>query len=213
MYTANFSFERALWTHGFSAVAGVDEAGTGAWAGPVVAGAVILPSALRSPLLRDSKLLSPQQREAAMTHLVARGACIGIGIVTLAEVNTMQIRAASLLAMARAVAKLTMVPDAVLVDAFRIPHMTIPQRAVVHGDRIVKSIAAASIVAKVTRDRLMRAFDAEDARYGFAAHKGYGTKAHQTALQRLGPSALHRVRFAPVARALRGTVETGDHLC
>lgn len=201
MKPPSFRHERALQAAGYVRIAGVDEAGTGALAGPVVAAAVLLPPDSRIGLLRDSKLLLASQRETAMALLAARGASAATGTVTIEELERMNMRAAALLAMRRAVDALRPAPDALLVDAFRIPGLAIPQRGVVRGDRLVKSVAAASIVAKVTRDALMRALDRLHPGYGFAVHKGYATAAHVAALRRLGPSPAHRRRFAPV-RAL-----------
>ncbi|TAL20440.1 ribonuclease HII [Patescibacteria group bacterium] len=204
MRRPNFQYEKELATAGYRAIAGVDEAGTGALAGPVVAAAVILPSNSRLGLLRDSKLLSARQREKVFSLLHSRGAAFATGIVTIEEVNKMNIRAAALLAMRRAVNALALPPDALLVDAFKIPNLILPQRAVVHGDRLVKSIAAASVVAKVTRDALMLELARQYPGYGFARHKGYGTAAHCRALRRLGATPAHRLNFAPVKECPRG---------
>ncbi len=209
MYRANFSAETALWRAGFATVAGVDEAGTGAWAGPVVAGAAILPGKVRLPLLQDSKALSPAQREQVFACFADAGILFAAGIVSITEINRMNIRAAAFLAMRRAIAALSTVPSYLLVDAFHIPNVTIPQRAIIRGDRLVKSIAAASIVAKVTRDRVMRELDTAYPLYGFAKHKGYGTAAHQRTLAAYGPSDIHRMRFTPVVAAGRVQMEKG----
>lgn len=213
MYRATFSQENALWRRGYAYVAGVDEAGTGAWAGPVVAGAAVLPGKIRLPLVQDSKMLSPAQREKTFSELTDVGVRYGIGIVSVEEINTMTIRAAAFLAMRRAIAALPIAPAHLLVDAFHIPGVSLPQRGIIHGDRLVKSIAAASIVAKVTRDQLMRELDSDHPVYGFAAHKGYGTRAHQRALALYGPSSAHRMRFAPVANAAVVRVEKEAMMC
>ncbi len=207
MYRANFSEESALWRAGFMRVAGVDEAGTGAWAGPVVAGAAILPGKVRLPLLQDSKALSPAQREQVFACFTDAGILFVAGIVSVTEINQMNIRSAAFLAMRRAVAALSIIPSHLLVDAFHIPNIVIPQRAIIRGDRLVKSIAAASIVAKVTRDRMMQELHDAYPLYGFAKHKGYGTAVHQRALAEHGPSDAHRLRFAPVVAAGRTWVE------
>jgi ribonuclease HII len=207
MHRANFSEEKALWNAGYAAVAGVDEAGTGAWAGPVVAGAAILPGKVRLPLLQDSKALSPAQRERVFATFTDAGILYAVGVVSVAEINRMSIRAAALLAMQRATASLAVAPTHLLVDAFHIPNITIPQRAIIRGDRLVKSIAAASIVAKVTRDRLMHELHSMHPLYGFAVHKGYGTALHQRALMMYGPSTVHRLRFTPVRAAAHRNME------
>lgn len=195
-----FSEERALLARGFSLVAGVDEAGCGAWAGPVYAGAVILPSkmGLRSPLVRDSKLLSPTQR-AEVELLIKKSAhSWAVGVATAEEVDRLNVRRASALAMRRAVETLSSRPEFLLIDAFSIPGLDIPSKGIIGGDRIVKSIAAASILAKTARDRFMVELEALHPGYGFAAHKGYGTARHQAALGALGPCAEHRKSYAPI---------------
>ncbi len=198
----SFRLEKELLGEGFSLVAGVDEAGTGALAGPVVAGAVILPLGSRIGLLHDSKLLVASRRDLAMRLLGERLAVTATGVASVAELEELGPRGAALLAMRRAVLALPTLPDALLVDAYRIPGLDLRQVPVVRGDRLVKSIAAASVVAKVARDALMTAEDREHPGYGFAVHKGYGTAAHLAALRRLGPSPIHRRRYAPVARLL-----------
>lgn len=200
MRLPNFFHERELEKQGFVCVAGVDEAGTGALAGPVVAGAAILSKSSRIGLLRDSKLLSSDQREEVFGLLKKRGIVFSSGIVTIDEVNTMNIRQAALLAMERAVLSLSSLPDALLIDAFRIPQISLPQFPLIHGDRISKSISAASIVAKVTRDTLMCEADAEFPGYNFGLHKGYGTAAHMSAIHRLGVSVFHRKNFEPIRK-------------
>ncbi len=194
---ASRAFERALAGWGFVRVAGVDEAGRGCLAGPVVAAAVVLPIAARIRGIRDSKQLAPEARERLFDEIVA--ACDGWAVATVgAEViDRINIAQASLQAMREAVLALRPLPDAVLVDAFRIPDLPIPQRALVRGDARSRAIAAASIVAKVTRDRLMVALHAQDPRYGFDRHKGYATAEHLAALARFGYSAAHRRSFRP----------------
>lgn len=194
----NFSYERELEKKGFLCVAGVDEAGTGALAGPVVAGAAIVPKKSRIGILRDSKLLSSDQREHIFHLLKERGVLYSHGIVTIDEVNSMNIRQAALLAMERAVRSLSLQPDALLIDAFRIPQLHISQFPIIRGDRISKSISAASVVAKVTRDAMMNDAHVLFPEYGFAQHKGYGTSKHVNALREFGVSPLHRIHFAPV---------------
>lgn len=188
-------WERRLWADGIRFVAGVDEVGRGSLAGPVVAAAVILPPGCRlSPLVRDSKSLTPRQREEALAEIQSVAVAIGIGIVDAATVDRINVRQAARQAMARAVAALAPAPEYVLVDAERLD-VSLPQRSLIGGDRVSWAIAAASIVAKVTRDREAAAWDAAFPQYGFARHKGYATRAHKEALMRWGPCPLHRRTF------------------
>lgn len=197
-----FREERELLARGFAVVAGVDEAGCGCWAGPVYAAAVILPFDSRIGLVRDSKTLSIDQRERVAARVREEAAAWAVGTASAREVDTLNIRGAGALAMRRAVEALTMPPQFVLVDAFHVPGLTMPQKAVIRGDLRVKSIAAASVIAKVSRDVELIRLDAEHPGYGFADHKGYGTKAHRAALAKLGPSPVHRLSYAPVRRFL-----------
>lgn len=194
---ATRSFERALARVGFARVAGVDEAGRGCLAGPVVAAAVILPE--RCPIrgIRDSKQVPPAERERLFHEIVEASDAWAVAVVDAAEIDRINIARASLKAMREAVLALSPLPDAVLVDAFRIPDLPMPQRAIVHGDARSRAIAAASIVAKVTRDRLMTALHERDPRYGFDRHKGYATAEHLAALARFGYSPVHRRSFRP----------------
>jgi ribonuclease HII len=196
--------QEAYWRRrGFSVIAGVDEAGRGCLAGPVVAAAVILPA--RAPAgVQDSKRLSAPARERLYHALVAGGAQIGIGQASPEEIDAINIRQASFLAMRRAIALLAPVPDALLVDGFVIPECGLPQRALIKGDARCLSIAAASIVAKVYRDRLMVSLARDYPPYGFERHKGYPTRAHVGALRDAGPSRIHRRTFGPVAALLGG---------
>lgn len=201
--------EHTFWSRGLAHIAGVDEAGRGAWAGPVVAGAVILPrvtrlqrwwldDALRAlKNVRDSKLLSPTQRATLYEPIRASALATAIGYATNDEIDALGIVTATRLAMQRALDALAIPPDALLVDALQLD-VTVPQRAIVHGDQLSLSIACASILAKVTRDRMMCELDAQVPGYDFAHHKGYGTAAHRAALLKLGVSRAHRVSFAPV---------------
>lgn len=198
---ATFTEERVLSALGFSLVAGVDEAGMGAWAGPVVAAAVILPRGVRLPLARDSKALSPNQRERCAADIRRRAVAWAVGLATHEEIDAINIRRAGLLAMRRAVEALVVRPDHLLLDAFRIPGFDIPQKGIVGGDRKVKCIAAASVIAKTHRDGLLCEFDAEFPGYGFAAHKGYGTAAHAAALEKMGPCPIHRMTYEPVKKS------------
>lgn len=202
------AYERDLAGQGHCAIAGVDEVGRGAWAGPLVAAAVILPPATTSDQavallarlhgVRDSKLLSPARRERLLASIEAVAAGIGIGEVTACEVDDLGLGTANREALRRAVRALPQPPGFLLLDAFLLPGNPTPQRAIVRGDRVCLSIAAASIIAKVTRDRALVALDADYPGYGFGQHKGYGTRDHQAALQRLGPCPHHRRSFAPL---------------
>jgi ribonuclease HII len=195
--------ERALWRSGISLVAGVDEVGMGPLAGPVVAAAVVLPRNVKVNGVRDSKLMTARQRERVELELRASALCVGIGVVSPEEIDRLNIYQAGIRAMELAVLDLASRPGHLLIDARRIPTIEIGQTRVVDGDRDVYSIAAASIVAKVYRDRLMRELDATYPGYGFAKHAGYATRAHFEALRALGPSPIHRRSFAPVRALLQ----------
>jgi ribonuclease HII len=197
-----FKEERELLARGFTIVAGVDEVGCGCWAGPVFAGAVILPFDSRIGLVRDSKTLSPEQRLRVVERVKEEAAAWAVGSASPEEVDALNIRKAGALAMRRAIEALAIAPQFVIVDAFHVPGLPMPQKAVIKGDLHVKSIAAASVVAKVARDLEMERLDAAHPGYGFARHKGYGTKEHQEALARLGPSPIHRRSYAPVKRSI-----------
>lgn len=201
MAAPTFTREAELIAQGF-AVCGVDEAGRGPWAGPVVAAAVILDPANIPSGLNDSKKLTESRREALFDPII-RAAEVGVGIVGAARIDELNILKATYAAMAEAVAALTRPPAIALIDGNRAPPLTCRCVTIVGGDAKSLSIAAASIIAKVTRDRLMHNLDRQYPDYGFAAHKGYGTAAHATALQRLGPCPEHRKSFAPI-RALLG---------
>jgi ribonuclease HII len=204
------TFEHAFWSRRLARVAGVDEAGRGAWAGPVVAGAVILPRARRVKewwtqdalrdlaRVRDSKLLSPAQRERLIEPIRAAARAYAVGLATREEIDALGIVPATRLAMQRAIDALSIAPDALLIDALQLRALALPQKAIIHGDQVSLSIACASILAKVTRDRMMSEMDARLPGYGFAQHKGYGTAAHRAALEKLGASVEHRATYAPV---------------
>ncbi len=196
--------ERELRAQGFANVAGVDEAGRGPLAGPVVAGAAILPEGCRLPGLADSKMLSEKERERLFDLIQERAVCIGVGQVGSRMIDRMNVLNATHVAMRQAIAALDPSPDALLVDGRDLPSAEVPQRGVVKGDRLCACIAAASIVAKVTRDRMMVELDALYPAYGFAQHKGYATRAHLARLQELGPCPAHRATFAPVRALLQG---------
>jgi ribonuclease HII len=185
-------------------IAGLDEAGRGAWAGPVVAAAVVLPlqnTDLEKRLegVRDSKKMTPSQRSAWSESIHEVSLCVGIGQTTSHELDGMGMIAATRLAMNRALVDLDTVPNHLLIDYLALPSVHIPQTVLKFGDSISLSIAAASVVAKVARDNIMIAMEETHPGYGFAAHKGYGTPQHQIALQALGPCPQHRRSFSPVA--------------
>ncbi len=186
-------------------VAGLDEAGRGPLAGPVVAAAVILPPEDCYPVvLRDSKKLSPVRREAAYEFLVDLPGCaIGVGIVEAEEIDRINILQATRQAMLAAIRALPVIPAALLIDALSLPGTEIAQRGLIRGESASVSIAAASIVAKVTRDRMMIEADCRYPDYGFARHKGYGTRRHLAALAEHGPTPLHRRTFRPVRECSR----------
>ncbi len=199
--------ERRLWALGYFYVAGLDEAGRGPWAGPVVAAAVVLPSGredLEEALagVDDSKRLSASARERLYERIQSIALGVGVGMASHEEIDAMGIVPATRLAMRRALAALPHMPDYLLLDHLRLPEVNIPQESFTRGDSRVLSIAAASIIAKVTRDRIMEELDARYPGYGFAQHKGYGTAAHRQALARLGPSPIHRRTWAPVQEVL-----------
>jgi len=196
---ATRTIENALRRWGFYRIAGCDEVGRGCLAGPVVAGAVVLDPDAHIPGLADSKMLSADERERLNDLIKARALAWSVCFVEPAEIDTLNIHRASLEAMRRAVMAIAPLPDAVLVDAFRIPELHIAQRGVLHGDRRCAAIAAASIVAKVSRDRQMMTEHTNDPRYGYDRHKGYATAEHRAAVERFGYSSLHRRSFKPQA--------------
>ena len=189
--------ENALRREGYGAVAGVDEVGRGCLAGPVVAAAVILHPHRSIPGVRDSKLASEAQRGRLFELILRHALALSVAAADPREIDRLNIHQASLRAMQRAVVDLRPAPDIVLVDAFRIPDLPMPQRAVPQGDRRCAAIAAASIVAKVVRDRQMQDLHATDPRYGFDRHKGYATADHLRAVARFGYSDVHRRSFRP----------------
>ncbi len=200
------TLERELQLHqsGHALVAGIDEAGRGAWAGPVVAAAVILDPAEVSPLdgVNDSKQLSPRQRDRLYQIVIDHCLAHGIGQGSVAEIDELGILPATRLAMTRAIAALSPQPDALIIDAVRLPQVNKPQAVFNFADSISLSVAAASILAKVTRDRLLIDLDACYPAYQFARHKGYGTQIHRAALQSAGPCDVHRKSFRPVSALL-----------
>ena len=179
-------------------IAGVDEAGRGPLAGPVIAAAVILNDARRIKGLRDSKLLTPQAREELALEIRSRAIAWAVGASDVGEIDAINIFQATLLAMGRAIGGLTTAPEVVWIDGQHCPRSDYPMRAIVDGDRLVAAIAAASIIAKTTRDALLVELDRNYPLYGFARHKGYSTPEHLAALATHGPCAAHRRTFAPV---------------
>jgi ribonuclease HII len=191
------TLENAMRRWGFYRVAGCDEVGRGCLAGPVVAAAVVLDPDRHIAGICDSKLISAAERERLYDVITAKSLSWAVASARVDEIDDINIHRASLEAMSRAVLAIAPMPDLVLVDAFRIPGLWMAQRAVTHGDRRCAAIAAASIVAKVTRDREMLAHHAADPRYGYDRHKGYATADHLAAVARFGYSALHRRTFRP----------------
>jgi ribonuclease HII len=208
-----FDEERSLRQQGYVLIAGVDEAGRGSLAGPVVAAAVVLPASFDHPLpgsgdqspltgLRDSKQLSPIAREGLYGRIIQTAEAVGLGVVDHTTVDLFGIGAASRIAMRLALRRLKLQPDFVLIDGFAVPGIGIPQKHLIKGDCHCLSIAAASVIAKVARDRLMCLLDRRYPAYRFAENKGYGTSAHLEALAREGPCPLHRRSFNPLREAL-----------
>jgi ribonuclease HII len=190
-------YEKTAWASGAAMVAGVDEVGRGSLFGPVVAAAVILDRSYRIRGLRDSKLLLPERRELLAPRIRERAVAWAVAAVDAARIDQINIYQASRLAMREAVMRLQPCADHLLIDAVRID-CDLPQKAIIHGDAVSASIAAASILAKVERDRMMCEWDAIFPEYGLAAHKGYSTPQHLAALREHGPTPLHRQSFAPV---------------
>lgn len=191
--------EIRLKAEGFTHIAGIDEAGRGPLAGPVVAAACILPEGVLFENLNDSKQLTSEQREQLFEQItLCPGIAFGIGIIDVKTIDKVNILQATFLAMRKAVEALPIKPDYLLVDGNQLPHFDIPTESVVAGDSLSISIAAASILAKVTRDRIMADLDGKYPEYGFKNHKGYGTEEHLRAINLYGPSKIHRVSFEPI---------------
>lgn len=188
-------------------LAGVDEAGRGPLAGPVVAAAVILNPKTSIAGLTDSKLLTEKKREKLFELITSQCVSYSVAFATVSEIDELNILQATLLAMRRAVAELSVKPDEVWVDGNQDPSCSLPTKLIVQGDLIIPAISAASIIAKVTRDRLMKQLDVECSGYGFSEHKGYGTKQHVLAIKELGPTLHHRKTFSPVRELLRNRYE------
>lgn len=203
MRRCGFRFEKKLRTIGVVRIAGIDEAGRGALAGPVVAAAVMLPEKFRHKKLKDSKQLLPELRQKIHDELVANAEiCWAVGVVDHLEIDRINILRATYKAMRLAVAALTTSPEHVLIDGLPVVPFPHPQTPIVDGDCISLSIAAASVIAKVTRDAMMRDFCAQFPEYCFSQHKGYSTELHLTKLHELGPCPIHRRSFEPVAQPL-----------
>lgn len=192
---ASYRFERNAWRAGLGRVAGVDEAGRGPLAGPVVAAAVVLHPGRPIKGLQDSKLLTPARRAELFAQILEHAMAVGVGHADPETIDRINILEATRRAMREAIDKLPFPPELVLTDAVRLAALPCPQKNLIQGDRRSASIAAASIVAKVTRDRLMAEYDRQFPEYGFARHKGYATPAHRVALFRHGPCPLHRRSF------------------
>jgi ribonuclease HII len=197
-FIPSFREEKQMLDVGHQFVAGVDEVGRGCLAGPVMASAVILPYPFHKPWLkevRDSKMLSPQKRAYLYCQIEEAAIAIGIGVISQDIIDTFGIAKASRLAMKQAIEKITPPVDCLLIDYFRLPEVSLPQRGVLHGDGLCYSIACASIVAKVTRDQFMQEMDATYPGYGFYRNKGYGTAEHRHMIHELGLSSIHRRSF------------------
>lgn len=190
-----WEIERALHREGLTLVCGADEAGRGPLAGPVCAAAAILPEGVELPGLNDSKKLTEKKREALFPLIQERAVSYGVAFATVEEIEELNILTAALLAMDRAIAQLDPAPELALIDGNTVKGISVPARAVVGGDGKCACIAAASVLAKVTRDRLMRDLAERYPQYGFEKHKGYGTKEHYAALEKYGPSPAHRPSF------------------
>ena len=196
--------ENGLSAKGYRFIAGIDEAGRGALAGPVVAAAVILPQSPDFPWLksvRDSKEIPPAKRESLFDLIKQDAVAVSVGIIASQTIDVINILNATKIAMCHAVEQLACPPDFLLIDCLRLPQLRISQKPIIRGDKLCLSIACASIIAKVTRDRIMVELDQLHPGYGLAHHKGYGTKHHVFCLHQQGPSPIHRHSFAPVREA------------
>jgi ribonuclease HII len=198
------SFEQSARASGYTLIAGLDEAGRGPLAGPVVAAAVILPQGLLIPGLTDSKQVPEAERERLFDVIRQQAVCFGIGIADERTIDDVNILQATIIAMEKALAALSPQPDYLLLDAITLPRVRLPQKPIIQGDCRSHSISAASILAKVTRDRLMVELHVKYPQYNFHKHKGYGTREHMELLREHGPCAAHRRSFGPVAEMLHG---------
>ena len=188
-------FEQTLQRRGYERIVGIDEAGRGALAGPVIAAAVILPINCQISGVTDSKQLTPKQRAELFNEIHRTAIAVGVGCVNNKEIDQINILQATMRTMAQAIAQITPSPDYVLVDGTHLPEISLPAKAIPKGDTLIQSIAAASIIAKVTRDRLMIELNKTYPGYGFQNHKGYGTLLHRQAIAQLGPCPIHRRSF------------------
>jgi len=202
-------FENRAAHRGFRRIAGIDEAGRGALAGPVVAACVMLDPGNIPPGIDDSKKLSPARREVLYEAIRGSALCFGIGSIPPGVIDEVNIYGATKLAMKSALASMDITPDFLLIDAVKLHDITISSLPIVKGDQKSVSIAAASIIAKVYRDRLMEKYCREYPGFGFSSHKGYGTIMHRDALERYGPTAIHRMTFEPV-KTMRGSWKSGE---
>ncbi len=211
----NFIEEKRLQAEGYRLIAGIDEVGRGALAGPVVAAAVILPSNVDTPWLKrvnDSKILSPLVREYLFDYIQEAAISTGFGTVPPEIIDSQGIAKATRIAMKLAVEQLSPPPESLLIDYFTLPEVPLPQWGIKNGDSLCFSIACASIVAKVIRDRLMIELDGIYHGYGLAQHKGYGTAKHLSCLRQLGPSPIHRRSFKPIKDAIHQTFAKGGNI-
>jgi ribonuclease HII len=195
-------FERQAYEEGFRLIAGVDEAGRGPLAGPVVAAAVALPLGFKNQEIRDSKELTPRKREKLYDVITQEARMIGLGVIEPAVIDSINILRASLMAMEEAVYNLSLLPDYLLIDGIHPLKMMIPQRTVIRGDALSLSMACASIIAKVSRDRIMEIYHKQFPQYNFIKNKGYGTKEHLQAIRNHGLCKIHRRSFKPVRECL-----------
>lgn len=194
-YRAMSEYERQAMARQITLIAGIDEAGRGPLAGPVVAAAVILDPEKPVYGVDDSKKLSPKKRATLKLEIEEKAVAVGVGIVDVQTIDEINILEATKLAMKKAVAALSPQPQLLLIDAVQLKDLAIPQQAIIKGDALSVSIAAASIIAKETRDEMLKAYDALYPEYGFASHKGYGTKQHMDAIRTYGPLPIHRKTF------------------
>ncbi|RTE08612.1 ribonuclease HII [Paenibacillus whitsoniae] len=206
-------YEKDVWLQGFDLIAGIDEVGRGCLFGDVVAAAVILPKGHVLEGVNDSKKLSEKKREALYAQIMQEALAVGVGVVDVEGIEILNIKQAARLAMKQAVEQLGLKPDYLLVDAEKVD-LELPQTAITHGDALSQSIAAASIIAKVTRDRMCASWDEMYPEYGIAIHKGYGTKHHREMLLRYGPTPLHRNLFIRniMAEAEKEAEKAGEQL-
>ncbi len=209
----SFIEEKQLAAQGYRLIAGVDEVGRGALAGPVVAAAVILPSDVDIAQLdevRDSKLLSPVKREMLFHHIYQVAISVGVGMVPHSIVDSQGVVRATRIAMKQAIERLSPSPESLLIDHLRLPELGLPQKGITHGDNLCLSIACASIIAKVARDWVMVELDRRYPGYGMAQHKGYGTRRHVACLLQLGVCPIHRRSFRPVREITQGLFSRAD---